>query len=129
MPAIEQVKPTDKQIKDQVREATDRGDDITRIHGKDPNFVYRWVNTHKQNLAMKKTRGWEVVSDPKIKSFSGLPDSTHQIGDVILTRMPKDKYDKMMKEKHDLGQARRKAIKRQFEEEGRQSDVKTFDER
>lgn len=132
MSTIEQVKPSDKQIKEQVKEVADRGDDITRIHGRDPNFEYRWVNIHKQNLATKQARGWEVVSgDKNIKSFSGTLDSTHQIGDVVLARMPKEKYQKMMKEKHDLGQARRKVIKRQFLEEGRQSDGKnlTFDER
>lgn len=129
--AIEQVKPSEKQIKDQVREVADRGEDISRIHGKDPNFAYRWINTHKQNLSMKKSRGWEVVSDPKIKSFSGTPDSTHQIGDLVLARMPRDKYEKMMKDKHELGQNRRKATKAGFMAEGRQSDGKnlTFDER
>ncbi len=129
--AIEQVKPSDKQIKDQVREVSDKGDDITRIQGKDPNFAYRWINTHKQNLSTKKARGWEVVSDPKIKSFSGTPDSTHQIGDVVLARMPKDKYDKMMNDRRELGQTRRKAIKQSYIAEGRQSDGKnlTYDER
>lgn len=129
--AIEQIKPSEKQIKDQVKDVSDKGDDITRIHGGDPNFVYRWINTHKQNLATKKARGWEPVSDPKIHSFSGTPDSTHQIGDVVLARMPKEKYDKMMREKAQLGDARRKAVKRGFVEEGRQPDGKnlTFDER
>lgn len=128
---IEQVKPAEKQIKDQVKEVSDKGDDITRIHGRDPNFEYRWINTHKQNLATKKARGWEVVNDPKIQSFSGSADSTHQIGDVVLARMPKDKYEKMMKEKAQLGEARRKAIKRGYLEEGRGPDGKnlTFDER
>jgi hypothetical protein len=129
--AIEQVKPSEKQIKGQVRDVADRGEDISRIEGKDPNFAYRWINTHKQNLATKKSRGWEVVSDMKIKSFSGTPDSTHQIGDLVLARMPKDKYEKMMKAKSDLDQNRRKAVKQSYVAEGRQSDGKnlTFDER
>ena len=128
--AIEQVKPSEKQIKEQVKEVADRGEDISRIHGKDANFAYRWINTHKQNLSVKKSRGWEIVNDPKIKSHSGSPDSSHQIGDLVLARMPRDKYEKMMREKAELSQNRRKATKAGYIAEGRQVDGKnlTFDE-
>ena len=125
---IEQTKPDEKLIKEQVKEVFLEGNDITEVKGKDPAFEYRWLNTHKQNLEMKKARGWEVVNDAKIKSFSGTPDSSHQIGDMLLARMPKEKYDTMMKNKRDFGDARRKSVKKQYAEEGRIIGIPTFDE-
>ncbi len=79
---------------------------------------------------MKKIRGWETVSDKKqIKTLSGSLDSTHTIGDLVLARMPKEKYEKIMREKKELGDSRRKITKERFREEGRALGVKTFDDK
>jgi len=126
--AVEEIQKSEKEIKSQVKETADRELDVLDVQGKDPKFAYRWLNTHKQNLAMKKARGWEVVSDSKIKTFSGTSDSTHHIGDMILARMPKERYEKMMRAKKEIGEARRRAQKEEFREEGRRSRVPTFDE-
>jgi len=127
--AIEQVKPTDKQIKDQVNEFSDKNMDILHVQNKDPNFSYRWVNSHKQNLEMKKVRGWEVVTDKNIKTFTGSADSSHTLGDMVLCRMPKEKHEKIMREKRELGEARRKAVKSNFRSEAEVLGIKTFDDR
>jgi len=126
--AIEQVEKPRKEIESQVKEMSDKEIDVLDVQGKDPKYSYRWLNTHKQNLATKKARGWEVVNDPKIKTFSGTPDSTHQIGDMVLARMPKEQYEKMMKRKRDLGESRRKSTKEEFREEGKAIGVRVFDE-
>jgi len=126
--AIEQVEKPRKEIESQVKDMSDKEIDVLDVQGKDPKFSYRWLNTHKQNLATKKARGWEVVNDSKIKTLSGTPDSTHHIGDMVLAKMPKEKYDKMMKEKKELGDSRRKSQKEEFRDEGRRSGVPTFDE-
>ncbi len=126
--AIEEISKTEKDIKSQVKELSDRELDVLDVRGKDPKFSYRWLNTHKQNLETKKARGWEVVNDPKIKTLSGTPDSTHHIGDMVLARMPKERYDKMMKSKKETGDARRKRAKEEFREEGKVVGVPVFDE-
>jgi hypothetical protein len=126
---VESVKPSEKALKDQVTELAGKEIDIHHVEGGDPNFVYRWLNTQKQNLETKKIRGWEVDSSGKVKTLSGSEDSTHRVGDLILARMPKEKYEKMMREKKELGEGRRKIIKDRFREEGRLAGVKTFDER
>jgi len=127
--AIEQQKLSDKEIKEQVKEFSDKNMDILSVQNKDPNFTYRWVNTHKQNLEMKKVRGWEVVNDKNIKSFTSSTDSSHTLGDVVLCKMPKAKYEKMMRDRRELGEARRKAVKSNFRAEAENLGIKTFDER
>ena len=126
---IEQVTKTEKEIKQMVEDKVGRGFDIHRVDGADPNFHYRWLNTHKQNLESKKIRGWEIVTgDKKIKSLAESPDSTHAVGDLILARMPKSKYDEMQAQKREMGDRRRKIYKEKFQEEARRAGVKSFDE-
>ena len=128
--AIEQVKPENKEIEAQVKELAGKDLDVHHVEGKDPNFEYRWINTRKENLEMKKIRGWEVESGKaKIKTLSGSLDSTHTLGDLILAKMPKEKYEKMMAGKKQLGDERRKIAKARFREEGKQLGVKTFDDK
>lgn len=128
-PRIEFVEPSKKQIENQSKDILGRDLDIHYVGNKDPNFVYRWLNTHKQNLETKKARGWEIVQDKNIKTLSGSDGSTHQIGDLILARMPREKYERMMEEKRRLGESRREGVRRRFREEGLRLGVKTFEER
>ena len=124
---IESVDKTKKEVEGQARDILGRDLDIHFVGNKDPNFVYRWLNTHKQNLETKKIRGWEIVQDKSIKTLDGSGESTHKIGDLILARMPKGKYEKMVAERKRLGDERRKVVKRRFREEAEIEGVKTFD--
>ncbi len=127
--AIEQVEKSNKELKAQVEEASRKDLDVHYVEGKDPSKVYRWLNTKKENLEMKKVRGWKVCDSKGIKTLSGSLDTTHTMGDLVLAEMPKEKYDKMMREKRELGDQRRKLVKGRFREEGKQLGIKTFDER
>ncbi len=128
-PIVESVKPNDKLLKDQVVDIDQRGLDIHYVSNKDPAFEYRWINVQKQNLETKKVRGWTPVSDKEIKTLSGSLDTTHVVGDLILCKMPKEKYLQTQKEKKSLGDQRRKVVGHRFREESQRLGVKTFDEK
>lgn len=128
-PIAEIVEPSKKQVEEQAKDIIGRELDIHFVGNKDSRFVYRWLNTHKQNLETKKARGWEIVQDKNIKTLSGSDGTTHQIGDLILARMPKDLHEKLMAEKKRLGDERRRSTPRQFREYAAQHGIKTFEEK
>lgn len=72
------------------------------VGDKDPNYVYRFLNTAERNMIGKKWDGWEIVTGPPENPVSVVGQSTEtpsggvtrQRGDLILARMPVAEFDK-----------------------------------
>jgi hypothetical protein len=70
----------------------------------DPNFQYRWLNTREENLVEACNYiGWELVHGPSENPLDPMAgqstDSPHggvtrTRGDVVLARMPKEKFER-----------------------------------
>lgn len=66
-----------------------------------PGWVYAWVskNRFSQHIQMAKSLGWVTVQadDPEALELrggagTGTPDTTRQLGDVILMKIPEERY-------------------------------------
>lgn len=80
---------------------------ILTVAGKDPNYVYRWVNDSEagMRIEMFKQGGWELVNkDSEIKVGDKVIDQGSVVGSVttryvgqgttaVLMRIPKEWYD------------------------------------
>lgn len=128
-PRITPVEPTRKEAEERVRDTFEQEQDIFRVKGKNPSKEYRWVNTRKENLAFKLARGWKVTDDPNIKTMSKQAGGPHKVNEMVLAEMDKERYDRLMKGKREVGEARRRKAGDEFREEAHRHGVKTFDER
>lgn len=79
----------------------------------DPAFVYGWVskNRHSQHIQAMHRLGWITVQgdDPEAEELKGTmqgtsPGTTRELGDVVLMKIPKERYIvlKALEEKHKL---------------------------
>jgi len=88
--------------------------DVTYLEKKDPAYAYRYLNINSDNLAIKTSNllysggGWQIVPRDHALKVLGLrieqlaPDGTYRIGkDLILSRMPKELFEKKMNHKTD----------------------------
>ena len=76
-------------------------------HLKDPNYVYRWVNKEKPgNIRKKLSEGWEIdeklakkldVELPKTIQDGSSVDSSHNVRELILMRLPKERKEARQK--------------------------------
>lgn len=114
---------TSKQIKEEViakSEKVSEGDVFSlRFH--DPKFEYMWGNTKKEMLEqMKFAKKYEVVNkenSPNLQTIARQADGTHQMGDAILLRRPKEIGEAEKRDMVELARSRRKGPKREFEKE------------
>lgn len=78
--------------------------DILTVHGKDPNYVYRWVRNDEGRVEWFQDRGYEVVTGDQHEVGQKTVDSGSQLGSavtrhggggkkLILMRTPKEYYD------------------------------------
>jgi hypothetical protein len=58
---LDDVNQRDEQIRSRIPVSGER--DILTVYGKDPNFVYRFVNDISNRIARFKRGGWSVVTD------------------------------------------------------------------
>lgn len=83
------------------------------VSNADPNYKYAWIskNNHLQHKQRFENQGWQTVQgdDPEaielkgvggVASGAGAPDTTRQLGDVILMKIPRDRYVMLEAEKH-----------------------------
>lgn len=63
------------------------------IEGKDPALAYAWVNINESRRNYFEALGWQLCSDPKIKTPWRREDGTHRRGDLILYQIPKDLHE------------------------------------
>ena len=79
---------------------------ILTVVGKDPNYVYRWVNDAEAGMRIDrfKAGGWEVVEKEAVKVGDKVVDQGTGVGSVttryvgqgttaVLMRIPKEWYD------------------------------------
>lgn len=98
------------------------------VHGKDPEYFYRWFNDIKEGLRLQEARnfGWEEVRDPKKVHEMDRDKQTSDpsrkgdgvvhkpVGDgitAVLMRIPRPWYDAYQKMKSDKLKAREEAMK------------------
>jgi hypothetical protein len=73
------------------------------VSNADPAFVYGWVsrNRHSQHIQAMKQFGWVVVQGDDEEAIElkgtqsgqgGAPGTTRELGDVVLMKIPKDRY-------------------------------------
>lgn len=94
------------------------------IHGADPEYRYRWVNANARDVAYRRSLGYEVVekggdtATPEGLVEGAAPDSTYEnvVPGMILMRVHKDQYAKILAYKDMLDARHRQQIKDQFEE-------------
>lgn len=74
-----------------------------RVSNPQPGFVYRWTskNRFSQHIQQARSEGWEVVQGDMPEAVElkgggipgmGSPGTTRELNDVILMRMPHDKW-------------------------------------
>jgi hypothetical protein len=102
--------------------------DAFEVTNKKPGYKYRFVNMNERNLAAKRRQGYEIVSDhdkEKVALADNTPlkvgssiDTTRRFNDVVLMRIPEDKFKKHQAV-HAAIQERRTltAIEQQFKSE------------
>jgi hypothetical protein len=131
---IEAIERDKKVLESQAKDLTQRSapdlgaKDIFEVRGGLKDKIYRWVNTQKQNLEMKKMRGWTPVSNKDLKTLANVDTSQHVLGDLVLCEMPKEKYDKLKEAQRKLGSQRRKEVGKQFKEEAERLGLKPYSE-
>lgn len=75
--------------------------DVDQFHvaNPDPNYYYCWLNAKPDNLErMKNIFGYEIVA-AKHKEGALVPPNAageRKLGDVVLARMPRERYEKLM---------------------------------
>lgn len=135
MARITGVSPDKKEIERMVREYVDHQQDTLKVEGIDrTKWEPRWLNTNKHNLELKKQRGWKIVSssDPEFKdvrSMSKTPDGTHEVGDLVLAVMPRDRYEAMQAAKVEIGRHRRREAASEFKEDARKYGIKIIEDK
>jgi hypothetical protein len=102
--------------------------DAFEVTNKKAGFRYRFVNMNERNLATKRRQGYEVVKDrdpEKIALTDNTPlkagssiDTTRRFNDVVLMRIPDEKFKKLQAV-HTAIQKRRTlaAVEQQFKSE------------
>lgn len=89
------------------RELAGRFDELQVVNA-DPGYAYKWVqidypsNSRGKMARMETIQGWEVVTGdmpeaPDLKQADG----TRRLGDVILMRMRRDRFERYQKEQAD----------------------------
>ena len=93
-----------------------------------PGFRYRFLNVNERNLAAKKSVGYEIVSSESeeqlvitestpLKKGAQL-DTTRRFSDVVLARIPVDKFQKIVRRNEALKERRSiSAVEAQFKGE------------
>ncbi len=125
---IEQPGPSKREASDVVKDIMNREADPFLVEGGDPGMEYYWGSAHQQRQeAEKYARGFETVTgvtDPKLRTTGRRVDGTHQIGDAVLLRRPKEVAEWERKRNEELSRAHRKMPRKEFEEMARQQGVK-----
>lgn len=109
-----QIDPSQLEIANEIASKTQ----WMNVSNADPAFVYGWVSTnrHGQHIQAMTRYGWIIVSgdDPEAIELKGThagtsPGTTRELGDVVLMKIPKERYIVLKaleeKRKHDIQRA------------------------
>lgn len=93
------------EVEDEGPEAYDR----FYVANKDPNFAYRWCNVNERAMNLRRFEGWTPAPDdgtvpPEISAMgqqisNPAGGTVQQRGDVMLMRMPRDRFDRKVRKK------------------------------
>jgi hypothetical protein len=107
-------------------EADKRVQDPLEVRGKQPGFHYRWLRKSDLNIARKKHAGYEIVQgdhpeaatlDTSTRMKKGVDvDSTVQVGDLVLARIPIEKHEEYRKRNQDKIEHRTRGVARAYRE-------------
>lgn len=103
-------------------DVTENPFDVDQFHvgQKDKDYAYIWANKKPDNLEkMKAIWGWEVVGTKASETALVPPNAAGERvnGDVILMRMPIERYNKIQKLKADRAANMAGAANDRFKEE------------
>jgi hypothetical protein len=99
-----------------------------------PEYEYRWEQADIRNqfgntwVTTAKALGWEIVSGPMPESMEHRAvDSTRRVGDVILMRIRKERYDALMARQRRINIARSEGVGVQLLEQAERAGVPLHD--
>jgi hypothetical protein len=96
--------------------------DLLRLEDTDPKYVYGWLDTGDPNTAYKIRKGvWEPVraddlGGVKVPYHTSSEDGYVHVRELILVRMPKERYDQIQKAYVALSLRRHQALRRGYAE-------------
>jgi hypothetical protein len=102
--------------------------DAFEIRNRQPGYKYRFVNMNERNLSSKRRQGYEVVQDndpEKLHITDSTPlkagasiDTTRRFNDVVLMRIPNEKFEKIVATLHAVQKRHTlAAVEQQFKAE------------
>lgn len=106
--------------------------DALAIRDKKPGYVYRWGRQSDMSIASHEFHGYEIVSKDDDTARSVLSASTRmkkgedadtaiRLGDLVLMRIPQEKYDERMRAEAALVKRREAAVVGAFKDASRRS--------
>ena len=101
---------------------------------RDANFVYRWVLDDPKVMTVRKMQGYAAVKvgdqdgqvfkeDPRLQA-----DGTIRVGDDVLMRCPKAKYEERERERRQKNTRKLAAIKEDYHEATAGPGISTFED-
>jgi predicted dinucleotide-binding enzyme len=94
-------------------------EDYFYVDDKEEGFAYRWVNSRDRVMLQRKREGWETDPRPTEQLPAAVASlgqelanpaggTVRQRGDVILMRMPLDKFDRTVRARKDHARNRQR---------------------
>jgi len=105
--------------------------DGLRVSNRDPNYEYCWVyyGLNSQLVWQKRYLGWRVVTgtDPECQEYKEV-DGTRRIGDVLLMRIPKERYLELEEREAKKRDDQYLGIKARLQELSEKSGIKVHED-
>lgn len=125
---VESIDPTAMEIE---RELAGHFNEL-EVQNADPAFVYKWVNFVSNNgIALRQATApperWEIVTGT-MKEAEDLKaiDGTRKLGDVLLLRMPRKRYEILEKVRADKAALQQQGYENNLLETGRRHGIKVY---
>lgn len=128
-PIVQSVDKSKEDLEKHAKYYLDRDADLFEVKGGDPETHYVWVQNRKERVEMKKLKGYEIVSDAKLKTLGRKAESSqHELGDLVLMKLPKDVRERRVAEMRSMAKSRRERVREEFLDEAKRVGLKPFDE-
>ena len=104
---------------DLVEDSLPNGVDAFHVAGKDPGYYYCWLNAKQENLQRARdVWGYEILGPQHSEAALTMPTALgeRKIGDVVLARMPRERYEKILRLKERAAEAQITAATEQWKD-------------